>query len=68
MAIANLTLPELLLLEGARTEAEWEACCDIVKEARGGQYPPDWFQVMNLSGRMDRIFKRFGTKRQGAKP
>jgi hypothetical protein len=58
--IENLTAAELETLEACKTGEEWEAACSAVKKARGGQYPPDWWPEMKLSGRMDRILARFG--------
>lgn len=56
----NLTEAEIAALEACTSEDQWNAQCDAVKAARGGAYPPDWWPVMKLSGRMDRILAGFG--------
>jgi len=57
----NLTENEIATLEACRSESDWNKACDVVKAARGGEYPPDWWPVMKLTGRMDRILARFGS-------
>jgi hypothetical protein len=57
----NLSQDELKVLKACQTASDWEAACDAVKAARGGQYPPDWWPVMKLSGLMDKIFARWGS-------
>lgn len=42
-------------LEATSCEEEWNAICDRVKAAHGGQYPVDWFVKVNLSGLMGRV-------------
>lgn len=42
----NLTAYELAELEVLMQDTaspEWRAVCDLVKNARGGEYPPDWW-------------------------
>lgn len=56
----NLTPEEITMLESCKSDQDWNNACDAVKNARGGQYPADWWPVMKLSGRMDRILGRFG--------
>ena len=46
----NLTDAELAKLKASKNETEWNATCDEVKAARGGQYPPDWYQKVLASG------------------
>ena len=40
----NLTQEEIKLFETASTDDEWNAACQIIKGARGGDYPPDWYE------------------------
>lgn len=39
-----LTEAEYQDLLATKSADEWTAVCDSVKRARGGQYPPDWYQ------------------------
>lgn len=50
MSTNNLTDAEMEKLEACKTEAEWDATCDEIKRARGGDYPPDWFAKVVLAG------------------
>ena len=45
-----ITQEELSNLTLAASEKEWNAACDAIKCARGGQYPPDWYAKVVLSG------------------
>lgn len=56
----DLTDAELEMLENCYTAVEWESACEAIKEARGGQYPPNWWPRVKLSGLMDRIMARWG--------
>lgn len=56
----NLTQAEIEMLEACKNPQEWNNACDQVKQARNGQYPPDWWPTMKMSGRMDRILNSFG--------
>jgi hypothetical protein len=58
----NLTDNEIAMLESADNPGQWVAYCEMVKRSRNGLYPPDWWETMKLSGRMDRIFARWGEK------
>ena len=40
----------IALMEGSKTEEEWNTNCDIVKETFGGNYPGFWFVAINVSG------------------
>lgn len=40
------------LMKGSKTKDEWNANCDKVKKASGGQYPSWWYQKIILSGLM----------------
>ncbi len=50
-----LTENELMQLTNAESETEWNGICDRVKAARGGQYPPDWYQKVIATGLVNRI-------------
>lgn len=57
----DLTPSELEILEQCQSAKEWNDACDKIKAARNGEYPNDWWSVMKLSGRMDKIFTRWGS-------
>lgn len=46
----DITQDELKKLKSSKTMEEWDATCDAIKAARGGQYPPDWFRKVMMSG------------------
>lgn len=48
----NLTEEELTRLKGCKTQTEWNQACDAIKRVRGGQYPPDWFPKVHMTGLM----------------
>ncbi len=50
MSSHAITARELLSLWCAKSAAEWDAACDAIKAARGGVYPPDWWEVVHLCG------------------
>jgi len=52
LPLENLTDEEIQLLLNTKSETEWNATCDKVKHARGGQYPHDWFMRVVVSGLM----------------
>ena len=52
-----LTENELMQLTNAESETEWNGICDRVKAARGGQYPPDWYQKVIATGLVNRSLK-----------
>ena len=56
----NITKEEMELLEGCQSAQEWGRACDRIKKARDGEYPPDWWGKVKLSGMMDRILARWG--------
>lgn len=47
-----ITPEELQELELTTNADEWNAACDKIKAARGGQYPPDWYAKVLASGLM----------------
>jgi len=46
----NLTGDEMASLQACRSGHEWHLACAGVKAARGGQYPPDWWERVMASG------------------
>lgn len=57
--MSNITDAELEKLKAAKTAAEWNAVCNEIKKARGGQYPNDWWPKVQLSGLMAEVTARF---------
>jgi len=48
--MTNLTELEFNKLNTSKTALEWDATCDEIKAARGGRYPPDWWQRILAPG------------------
>lgn len=46
----NLTNGELQSLINSDSERHWNQICDEIKKKRDGEYPPDWFVKVLLSG------------------
>lgn len=38
------------LMKSSKNQEEWNANCDKVKQANGGQYPGFWYAAIVLSG------------------
>lgn len=55
-----MTPEEIAAFEACKSEGDWNALCNKLKASRDGQYPPDWWTVMKVSGRMARIVAGFG--------
>lgn len=55
----KITDEELAKIEKVQTKNEWTAVCDEIKRSRNGQYPPDWWEKVKLSGLLDRVTIRF---------
>lgn len=55
----NITDEEIDKLKKTNNEGQWNAVCDEIKKARGGQYPPDWWSKVKQSGLMDEAIARF---------
>lgn len=52
---------EVIALMGSSTsKTEWNANCDKVKKAFGGNYPPFWYQAVIVSGLADKTAKKWG--------
>ena len=54
-----LSPEEIHSLWRAKSLTEWREVCRLVRAARGGQLPPDWFATVMLSG----LTRRSGTHR-----
>lgn len=46
----DITEAELTKLEKTKSAEEWNATCDEIKKARGGNYPPNWWAKVMMSG------------------
>ena len=55
----NLTEQELQKLQSATSGEHWNQLCEEVKAARDGEYPPDWYARVILSGLMARVTAGF---------
>lgn len=62
----RITDAEIKTLNDANTEDEWNSACDVIKKARNGQYPPDWFLVVLMGGIMNRAYDRFEKSKREA--
>lgn len=51
---------ELNQLRNCNSESEWNIICDLVKEARGGAYPHDWFAKVVMSRLINQVAARWG--------
>jgi hypothetical protein len=47
------------LMESCKSDAEWNAACDLVKRTCGG-YPDFWWKEIIQSGLGDRVMARWG--------
>ena len=47
------------LMRTSGSQREWNANCDRVKAAFGGQYPAFWFAVIVMSGIAGQMASRF---------
>ena len=57
--MSSLTDAEMAAIEAITTEEAWNDLCTTIKRSHGGGYPYDWFERVNRSGLMARIFARF---------
>ena len=60
----NITQEELDRLKACTTSQEWSDTCDAIKDARDGQYPPDWWAKVILSGLAREVTARWGSDDQ----
>lgn len=58
----NITESELSELKACQSDQQWNDVCDKVKRARGGQYPPDWYPKVILSGLLAQVRPGAGIK------
>ena len=56
----RITDKELRMLDECQSEKDWGKACNIIKTARGNEYPDDWWDTVKQSGMMDRILSRWG--------
>jgi hypothetical protein len=58
----DLITPEHLAayMSQATSEADWDARCDVVKEAFYGGYPSFWWETIMVSGLARRTMANFG--------
>jgi hypothetical protein len=47
------------LMSSSKTEEEWNANCDKVKDAHNGDYPNYWYETFLVSGLMSKITSNF---------
>lgn len=59
-----LTNDELNLLESAKSDAEWDKACDIIRHSHGSRYPSDWYEKVIASGLSARVRNSFGGSNQ----
>lgn len=57
--IPNLTEEEITRLKATKSEQEWNDVCDEIKTARNGQYAPDWWARIMVSGLARQIKARW---------
>lgn len=57
----NLMRDELEKLKACESEWEWNKVCDAIKAARDGQYPPDWWAKVMLSGLGQCVASKWGS-------
>ena len=60
--MAEMTAANIALMEGAKSEKDWNDAIDVIKKEHGGQYPDDWYPKIIMSGLGDRVAARWGTK------
>lgn len=51
---------ELSLLDQCKSVEEWDAAVAVIRKARDGNFPSDWFTRVERSGLAKMIFKRWG--------
>lgn len=56
----NITDAEIRALQNCTTENQWNDVCNQIKEARQGEYPPDWWAKVKLSGLMAKTTSKWG--------
>ena len=57
----KLTEEEIASLRASNDEADWSRVVRVIKSARGGQYPPDWYpRVLAEGGVRDELTVKWG--------
>lgn len=51
----NITIEELTSLQACQNSQDWNEACSLIKKARNGNYPKDWWLKVVQSGMMTRI-------------
>jgi len=62
MAIEKITEQEIAMLEGCNSAEDWKRATMAVKEARGGAYPPDWYEKVIAEGLGRRVSQKWGAR------
>lgn len=57
----SITNTEIEMLNDASTEVDWNAACDLIKAAREGSYPGDWFAKVIAGGILQDFQRRVET-------
>lgn len=57
---APITDAELATLEEAKNDTEWNNACQVIKTARDGAFPSDWYQKVMQAGVITRFLARLG--------
>jgi hypothetical protein len=55
-----ITEAELATLESAKTDTEWNNACEVIKAARDGEFPSDWYERVMQAGVLIRFVARYG--------
>lgn len=55
-----ITEAELATLEAATSDTEWNGACLVIKTAREGAFPSDWYERVMQAGVITRFLKRLG--------
>ena len=56
----RITDREIRLLENCKSDGDWSIAVKRIKDARGGEYPGDWWEKVKMSGLMDRVLSQWG--------
>jgi len=55
-----ITEAELATLEAAKNDTEWNDACLVIKTARDGAFPSDWYERVMQAGVITRFLARYG--------
>lgn len=56
----NITDEELARLKACTSEQEWNDTCSVIKKARNGNFPDDWWPKVMQSGLAESVAKTWG--------